>query len=225
MNIRIVIVLIFACALARAERDRLYTKPDPEAKGGLKGSITTPSLPVLSVLAIPPDEPRLVYEAKISGSDRREFELTGLPMRKYDLVVIYDDRYYEGLQLHRGESTLSSEDQEKIGATIQKAEKYFLKKTIHRLEGETGRGNQSRALVTYLRDTASTNGKDYRRSLRLIMLKDVGPGWQYERSRDLYPTWCKPAHAHPKHFQVPELGRIRVTDEIKDLGGLRLPEN
>ncbi|MFT5125771.1 MAG: hypothetical protein ACI97B_004422, partial [Verrucomicrobiales bacterium] len=119
----------------------------------------------------------------------------------------------------------SSEDQEKIGATIQKAEKYFLKKTIHRLEGETGRGNQSRALVTYLRDTASTNGKDYRRSLRLIMLKDVGPGWQYERSRDLYPTWCKPAHAHPKHFQVPELGRIRVTDEIKDLGGLRLPEN
>ncbi|MFT7514484.1 MAG: hypothetical protein ACI9QL_003706 [Candidatus Omnitrophota bacterium] len=225
MNIRIVIVLIFTCALARAERDRLYTKPDPEAKGGLKGSITTPSLPVLSVLAIPPDEPRLVYEAKISGSDRREFELTGLPMRKYDLVVIYDDRYYEGLQLHRGESTLSSEDQEKIGATIQKAEKYFLKKTIHRLEGETGRGNQSRALVTYLRDTASTNGKDYRRSLRLIMLKDVGPGWQYERSRDLYPTWCKPAHAHPKHFQVPELGRIRVTDEIKDLGGLRLPEN
>lgn len=224
MRFRILVAAFFMGALAQAERDRLYTKPDPEAKGGIKGSITTPSLPVLSVLAIPPDEPRLVYEAKISGPDRREFMLTGLPMRKYDMVVIYDDRYYEGLNLHRGESTLTDEDKQKIAATVQKAEKYFTKKTIHRLEGETGRGNRSRAIVTYLRDRSSTNGKDFRRSLRLIMLKDVGPGWQYERSRDLYPTWCKPQFANPKHYNVKELGRIRVTDEIKDLGGLRLPE-
>ena len=173
---------------ALAERDRLYSKTDPSDTGGIKGSVITPSKAIVQILAIPPDEPRLVYVGKLMGSDKREFLFENLPMRKYDLVVIYDDEFYEGLNLNRGGSTLTYEDQDKIKATVDKAEKYFLKKTIHRLEGETGRGNEARCIVTYLRDKASTNGSDYRRSFRLIMLKDVGPGWQIVRTRDLYPT-------------------------------------
>ena len=217
-------ILLFSLN-SHAERDRLYSSVDPTDTGGIKGSIVTPSKAIVQILAIPPDEPRLVYVGQLLGTDKREFLFEHLPIRKYDLVVIYDDEYYEGLNLHRGDSNLNDEDQAKIKATVDKAEKYFLKKTIHRLEGESGRGKEARCIVTYLRDKASTNGKDYRRSLRLIMLKDVGPGWQIVRTRDLYPTWTKPVHANPTHHYVEDLGRIRVTSSIKDIGGLRLSSN
>lgn len=224
INVVFLLALIVP-ASAREERYRLYSKTDPSDTGGIKGSIVTPSKPLVAILAIPPDEPRLVYNGTISGPDRREFIFKNLPIRKYDLFVIYDDEFYEGLNLHRGDSTLTEEDHAKIKATVDKAEKYFLKKYIHRVEGESGRGNEARVIVTYLRDKASTNGSDHRRSFRLLMMKDVGPGWQIARSRDLYPTWTKPQYNNPKHHYVKELGRIRVTDAIKDIGGLRLSAN
>jgi hypothetical protein len=219
-----VFILLTACTV-QAERDRLYSKTDPAATGGIKGSIITPSQSIVSILAVPPDEPRLVYEGKVLGTDKREFLFENLPMRKYDLMVIYENAYYEGFNLMRGESTLTEDDLAKINATVAKAEKYFLKKFVYRVEGETGRGNEARAVVGYLRDTASTNGSDHRRTVRLIMFKDVGPGYQIVRTRDLYPTWTKPQTNQPKHHYVKELGRIRVTDEIKDVGGLRLSSN
>ena len=210
------------CSTARAERDRLYSAPDLSAAGGVKGEIVSPRRPVLEVLAIPPDEPRLVYRAKVGGPNRRTFSVTGLPMRKYDLVVIYDDAFYEGLDLHRGEDTLTNEDRQKIQATIRKAEPYFTKKTIHRLEGTTGRGNLCRCICTYMRDRPSTNGRLYRRAFKIVILKDVGPGWQVVRARDIYPTWIDPARIEARHTYSRKLGRIRVTDHVKDLGGINL---
>ena len=55
---------------------RLYSKPDPAAKGGITGRIGSPDLPIDQILAIPADEPRLVYEGTL-GSDKRSFTFEG----------------------------------------------------------------------------------------------------------------------------------------------------
>jgi hypothetical protein len=218
-------VLLLVGGTALAERDRLYSEPDPSSTGGIRGQVARPERALRQVLAIPSDEPRLVYEGTRSGPGEREFSFSGLPMRKYDLIFVFDDDFYEGLELVREEDTLTDEDRAKIKATIDKAEPYFTRRIIHRVQGTTGRGNMARAICTFLRDRASTNGSDYRRTFRLYILKDVGPGWQVVRSRDLYPIWTAPVHATPKHHFDPKLSQIRVTDSVKDLGTITLLEN
>lgn len=218
--------LTLTAITAAPERYRLYTKPDPEAAGGITGSIGIPGRPIEQILAIPPDEPRLVYEGTVTGNARRDFAFKGLPMRKYDLVVIYKDRLYEGLSLERHDDTLTATDRQKIKATIDKAEPFFTRKIIHRLEGTTGRGELCRCICTYMRDVASTNGPDGKRNIRrtfkLVMLKDVGPGWQVVRARDLYPSWTSMTDAVVTHRHSKALSRIRVTRSVKDLGTLTL---
>lgn len=222
------LLIIAALSLAggvRAERDRLYTPPDPTAGGGIQGMVVYPVLPIEQILAIPPDEPRFVYKGYLAGPDRRAFRFEGLPMRKYDLVVIYKDRFYEGLRLQRGANTLTPEDRTKIKNIVQASEPYFTKKIIHRVEGTTGRGNLARAICTFLRDRPSADGhSDYRRTFKLIMFKDVGPGWQVVRARDLYPVSVKPGSEGSRHRFTKVLSGIRVTRSIKDLGELRLTE-
>ncbi|MDP6524437.1 MAG: hypothetical protein QGI24_07380 [Kiritimatiellia bacterium] len=219
-------LLFLTAATSRAapERYRLYTKPDPTSTGGMKGHIYSPKMPIQQVLAIPPDEPRIVYKGDVSGADSRTFSFTGLPMRKYDLVVIFETKFYEGLQLHREENTLTKEDLKKIDYIVQKSDPYFTKKVIHRVEGTTGRANLARCIITSLRDkgSADVSHAKWRRTFKLIMLKDVGPGWQVVRSRDLYPVWIESRYANPPHYYSKELSRIRVTNSKKDLGEIDL---
>ena len=65
---------------------------------------------------------------------------------------------------------------------------------------------------------------DFRRTSKLILLKDVGVGWQVERTRDLYPCWVEPKFFLPTHHHTKALSRIRVADSIKDLGEIDLAE-
>lgn len=223
------ILVSAACAApAPPDRHRLYTTPDPAATGGIEGSVAYPSEAIEQVLAIPPDEPRWVYEGTVTGSDRRSFRFTGLPMRKYDLVVIYKNRFYEGLQLHREDNTLTKGDVAQITTTIQKCEPFFTAKIIHRLEGTTGRGNLARCICTFVREKksetwlAEASGSGNRRTFKIVMLKQVGPGWQIVRSRDLYPIWATPGISRPTHGYSRELSRVRVTDRVKKLSPLHL---
>lgn len=235
-------VVILGCALATFAgeinvdplegRSRLYTEPDPSSSGGITGRIVQPAQPIEQILATPPDAPQLVYKGTITGEDKQSFRFDGLPMRKYDLVVIYENALFEGLQLARGDNTLTAGDREKIDASIQKSEPYYPDKIIHRLEGETGRGNHARAICTFYLESGSellfntyegaSRREDPRRAFKLIILKDVGPGWQIERARDLYSKWASKSTLQPKHHFRPELSRIRVADSIKDLGELHL---
>jgi hypothetical protein len=221
-------LLFLTAATSRAvpERYRLYTKPDPTSAGGIKGHVYSPKMPIQQVLAIPPDEPRIVYKGDVSGSDSRTFSFTGLPMRKYDLIVIFETKFYEGLQLHREENTLTKEDLKKIDYIVQKSDPYFTKKVIHRVEGTTGRTNLARCIITSLRNkgSADVSHAKWRRTFKLIMLKDVGPGWQVVRSRDLYPVWIESRYANPPHYYSKELSRIRVTNSKKDLGEIDLKD-
>src|SRR6185436_17030812 len=102
----------------------------------------------------------------------------------------------------------------------------------HRVEGESGRGKTARAIVTYFRDKGSEllleqfEGKssrpDFRRTFKLVLLKDVGPGWQIARARDLYPVWMVPKRTLPMPKVSAALSQFRVADQIKDLGVLDL---
>jgi hypothetical protein len=214
------------------ERTRLYKKPDPASTGGLRGSVGSPVLPIEQILAVSADDVDEVYEGAVEGPQRNAFQFRGLPVGKYDLVVVFATEFYEGLRLSAEPSTLSAQDLLKINASIQKSEPFFPKKFIHRLEGLSGRGQEARAVCTYFRDKGSeldlekfegkSNRPDFRRTFKLVLLKDVGPGWQIARARDLYPVWTNPKVALPVHKYSPALHQLRVADQVKDLGVLQL---
>ncbi len=236
MILRLLALALLMTATAFAEeppeRTRLYTKPDPANVGGLKGRIAKPELPIEQILAMPAENPEELYAGEITGPKRDTFEFKNLPVGKYDLIVIYDLAFYEGFQLHRDANTLTPDDLKKIEATIQKSEPFFPKKFIHRVEGQTGRASAARCVCTFFRDHASelllqqfegkSNRPDFRRTYKLVVLKDVGPGWQIVRARDLYPVWMNPKHALPTHHFSTSLQQIRVADQLKDLGDLDL---
>lgn len=224
-------------AISAEERHRLYTQTIAADKGGIKGTIVSPRKPILQILAMPPDEPRFVYQGQITGGDKQGFLFESLPMAIYDLFVIYEDEFYEGLELHPKPNSLTPEDVKKINYIINESEPYFTKRVIHRLEGTTGRGNLARCVVTFLRDKASSGtsshreGFEYmkdqskmgwRRTYKLVWLKDVGPGWQIVQARDLYPVWTGPKNALPTHHYSERLSHIRVTDQIRDLGQINI---
>lgn len=229
----ILLLSLLLCPLMEAgdvdplEHSRLYTAADSSSGGGITGSISTPSAPIQQILAIPPGSPEKVYKGEV-GTDGRSFRFTGLPMNRYDLVVIYDEVFYEGLQLQRGESTLSKNDRMQITDIIERSEPFFTIKVIHRMEGETGRGNNARAICTFIRDRESEMyagpiiRTGFRRTFKLVILQQVGPGWQVVRTRDLYPLWVEPEGFRPRHEYRPALSGIRVTDQVKDIGSMGL---
>ncbi|MEI8138491.1 MAG: hypothetical protein WCI03_01340 [bacterium] len=211
------------------ERHRLYTPPDPTASGGIIGVITTPAKPILQVLAMPPDEPQLVYEGQITGSNQQGFLFENLPMAKYDLFVIYEDEFYEGLELTYEPDTLTEKDRQSISYIVNASDPFFNKKVIHRVAGTTGRGNFARCVVTQYRDGPGTVSADYevlkgisRRTFKLIWLKDVGVGWQVVQKRDLYPVTVAMKLLTPAHHYSKVLSRVRVTDQVKNLGDIKL---
>ncbi|MCX6998256.1 MAG: hypothetical protein NTV49_14525, partial [Kiritimatiellaeota bacterium] len=81
------------------ERHRLYTVTNPADTGGIKGHMSSPYKPIQQILAMPPNEPRFVYEGKVLGAARQDFLFESLPMALYDLLVVYEDDFYEGLEL------------------------------------------------------------------------------------------------------------------------------
>lgn len=220
-----------ACAgdveFKQAAPDHLYTTPEADVPGGIKGHVAAPARPIEKVLAIPADEPSRVYIGDIGGADQQAFRFRGLPMDRYDLVVIYEDAFYEGLRLHRGESELTESDLSGIRKTIERSEPFFSHKIIHRVEGATGRGGDARAICTYYRETPAETyifetRDGYRRTFKLVMLRDVGPGWQIVRARDLHPIWTTPEKQRAQHAHRAELSGIRVTDSMRVLGELVL---
>ncbi len=235
----LLLAIVFLCSAAWAEEkkssdkpeagDRLYTAPDPAAGGGIEGRVARPSRPIEAVLALPFSDPARVYFGEITGKDGRSFRFAGLPMDRYGLIVIYDDAMYEGLTLHWDESTLTADDLKGINDTIQRCDPFFSHKIIHRLEGTTGRGGGARAICTFYRDALAEaylfeERFGYRRTFKLIVLQQVGPGWQIARARDLYPVWITPDRQTVKYVYKEALSGVRVTDSRKNIGDLMLED-
>ena len=219
-------------ARAQVSQSRyLYTAPDPAATGGIKGEIVRPSQPVVGVFALPQGHPEWVYKAELAGPSSNRFAFAGLTVDRYDLLVVYDQGFYEGLVLAREENTLTKEDEKKIKAIIDKSEPFFNEKVIHRLAGKSGQmEGAARCICTFLRSKKSMGFidgawyPDHRRAFKLVVLEDVGPAWQIVRTREIFATQVTPGSGRdmvPHHY-CPKLGAIRVTDSMKDLGSLDL---
>ena len=207
----------------------LYTKPDPSAEGGIRGQITGRQEPLVAVFALPADEPRFVYKGTVTGSEKKEFKFNGLPIGKYDLLLVFDDSFYEGLTLSRCEDSLLAKDRALIEKIISRSEPYFNKKVINRMLGKTGTmTGKARCICTFFRSKPSTgfsDGKTYtgrRQSLKLVLLEDVGPGWQVTKTREIYSNMVKPDSGIIKHVYRKHLGNIRVIDKVKDMGRIDL---
>jgi hypothetical protein len=204
----------------------LYTKPDPSVPGGISGTILRPARPIVEIFANPPSDPAKLYRGIVSGIDRQQFHFKGLPAAKYDLFILYDKTCFEGLMLSRDDTSLTSDDRIDIRRTIEKSETFFEKKKILRIEGQTGKGSQARAIVEFLRFRQSVDYEgnahlEPRRSLKLVILKQVGPGWQIVSSREFDVRFFKRG-VSLNHRYNEKLNRIRVVDSVKDLGTLNL---
>lgn len=215
---------------AAPENTYLYTKPDETATGGITGRITSPSDPIELIVATPAAEPEKAYKGELDPATPGAFTFKGLPAGRYDLIVFYKGSFYEGLSLSRDGNSLNELDLEKINTTLQKSEPFFPEKFINRLEGQTGRGNQARMVATYFRAKGSLltfttykgqfSRDDHKCAIKLVILQDVGPGWQITQTRNYNAVWVKPGTPPPKHNFSPALSKIRVAEETKDIGNL-----
>ena len=207
----------------------LYTEPDPSSGGGIKGRVLSPAKALVAAYALPPDEPRFVYKGAVGA--KGAFSFSGLPPSMYDLILVFEDSFYEGLTLSRQGGTVPSGDREAIESIVLKSEPYYTRKLVHRVEGRGGTSGVARCICTFLRDKGSIgfmDGKiypDFRRSLKLVLLEQVGPGWQVVRTREIHTTMVRPGTGPLEHFTAPGIRSIRVTDDVKDLGTIDLTQS
>lgn len=206
-------------------RDTLYTDPDPSANGGLRGTVVYPLDRLVAVMAMPPHNPRSVYRGEITGGGNG-FRFQGLPIAKYDLVLVFEKAFYEGLTLTYDEDTLTEEDRRAIAAHIHQSIPFFNVKRVHRIQGTTGREGTARSVLQELRtrEIRRTPPGTRVRSLKLAFSEDVHIGWQMVHTRELLHQEARPGHYKEllTHHFHPDLGDIRVINSIRDLGELDL---
>lgn len=193
---------------------RLYTDPDPSASGGITGQVGFTQSPLRAAFAMPPTDVRLVYRGTIEGTNR--FNFRGLPVGRYDLVLVFDDGFYEGISLAR-ENTLTDRDVKLIKEHLSATVPFFPIKTYHRYAGTTGRGQEARVVYQEMRDNI--------RTIKLGIMQDVGDvGWQLVRSREIIRIDSNQTTSRPgviPHHHRPDLGGIRVVDSVRDLETIR----
>ena len=208
---------------------RLYTPPDPSAKGGIHGRIKQ-NKPLLKVFAIVPDNPKLVYRGAVA-TNGTEFSFQGLPVAKYDLLLVNKSRFYEGFKLTSDADSLSAKDRGQIEAIIVNSVPFFNVKKIHRCDGTTGQSGAARCVLQEVRTLPVTDQEgmlhpEYQvRSIRLACLENVGTaGWQLVTTREIIrmQMWAADLQGVLPHAYLPALGQIRVMDEIKELGEIDL---
>jgi hypothetical protein len=215
------------------QSSQLYTDPDSASGGGVQGEILAPDQKIVAIFATPQEAWEKVYRGEVVGEQGRSFRFSGLPIGKYDLVVVFANRFYEGLALNRDGAEkpgLTTKDQAKIAETINKSTPFFDTKKIHRVEGYTGRAGQARCVLQDLRTRPTTlQSGDVRadiqiRSLKLALLEDVNIGWSLENTREFLRQEVAGDEFRGllPHQYSPRLNNIRVIDSVKDLGKISL---
>ena len=208
------------------QSSKLYTEKDPEAQGGLRGTVKGGE--ILGIFAIPQDKWQSVYLATLG--DDGGFYFRGLPSGKYDLAVLFENRFVEGITLMRKESTLTAKDKKSIKEKIEASNAFFNEKHIERCEGVTGRAGQARTLLQELRSrpvtlqSAEVRSDIQIRSIKIVLSEDVGPGWAIQNTREIVRQEVGPGDTMGmipvRH--VDSLHGIRVLDTMKDIGEIEL---
>jgi len=236
----------------------LYSKTDPDASGGIKGVIAEAPSEVLGVVAMPQKFPNVaaledveggqstknvrninknmtnqVYLAEL-GSDNA-FSLSGLPPGKYDLFVLCENCFYEGLLLSREENTLTDADTQSIKAKITESNPFFNVKNQYRMEGQTGSFGKARVIEQEVRTLPVTlQNADVLthiqiRSIKLCLMesigtKNLGVHWEVKKTREITRQEVGPPDTKsviPGYFSK-SLQGIRVSTSIKDVGSIIL---
>ena len=212
------------------QSSRLYTPPDPAAGGGVKGRIARGDQPARAVFAMAVDDYRLVYKGEMAG-DGREFAFRGLPVGRYDLVVLFDDAFAEGLTLTRDENSLAAADLASIESAVRKGTPFFDTKAIHRCEGTGGEAGKARGVLQEVRtrpvtlQSAAVRTDIQVRSLKLVLAENVGsPGWSVSNTREIVRQEVGPREPRGllNHLYDARLGGIRVLGAVKDIGELSI---
>ena len=203
-----------------------YTKCENTLAGGITGQVMQSAE---LVLAAATGEPNKLYRAVIDNTTGT-FLFKGLPVGRYDILVFDGNFCYEGITLSR-ENTLTDLDREQISQTIMKSEPFYPNKTLWRIEGQTGQGNEAQVIASFYHPKGTAIDpfagdviQDlWKRNVKIISLKYVGAGWQITNSRACNSDWIMKDSSEFIHRFVPSaLSKIRVTDEIKNIGKLDL---
>ena len=228
--------LAAACATAPAgsvtgtkQSTRLYTEPDPAATGGIAFSLPATCEPLEAAIAVPVMSRDLAYNGQVAA-DGRSVRFAGLPVNRYDLVLVFDGRIVEGVLLNRDASTLTDADRGRIKSTVDRSIAFFDTKAIHRCEGVAGAEGRAAAVLQEVRtrpitlQDASVRTDIQVRSLKLAFFEDVGPGWHMVRSREIIRQEVGPGDAKGllAHQHEPQLQGIRVMDDVRDLGTIAI---
>jgi len=236
----------------------LYTKPDPSATGGIKGVIAAAPSEVLGVLAMPQKFPNIsamddieggtsaknarninkdmtnqVYLAGLGGDNA--FSFNGLPPGKYDLFVLCENCFYEGLLLSREDNTLTEPDIKSIKAKITESNPFFNVKNQHRMEGQAGTYGKARVIEQEVRtlpvtlQSAEVLKHIQIRSIKLCLMESVGTAnlgtqWEMKKTREITRQEVGPPDTKgviPGYF-CKALRGIRVSTSTKDVGTVTL---
>jgi len=220
------LLLLLALAAAQpamAQPGRIYTKADPNATGGIEGEV---EVALTHAIAVNRDREH-VYLAQLSDEGRK-FKFAGLPVGKYDLVLVGHNReLYEGLVLGSDLSSLSTVSRKNYETRATKQDEFFNRSHIHVVGFDHDR---ILALVErlstrkILKGSGEPLGKNLRR-LEVLELTMAADDWQVAGTRHLYREGEPIGSTEPEFFRhehVAELGDIRVINEVKSLGKLPL---
>lgn len=214
--------------MAAAHGDTYHNKPDPAATGGLLGRIVSRER-LQAVIVIEPFELK-AYQANIdSGAGR--FELKGLPVGEYDLLVKTIGHVYEGLTLE-WDPDLSPTPVELsaicggVMETFKTSEDYFNRKRIVRLTGDPERARLFVCQTRTKHVVAPSGAKidAHIRRLDLVEMIRTRHTWQLVTTRHLLrqevPLGSDDATV--RFIASPRLGAILVGDRMTDVGTIDL---
>ena len=160
----------------------------------------------------------------------KSFRWTGLPIGKYDLVLITKSgAIYEGVVLGEDTAKLSAVSLKHLDERVTKADTFFNKARIEHT-GLIDDGGQLLAFVERLRDkqilkqSAAKLNANLRR-FEVIDFTKAGDDWQMMTNRHLYREEAPvgPNMEFFRHVFLPTLSGIRIVDTVKDLGTVALP--
>ena len=211
---------LVAAALADEPAQRIYTAPDATARGGIRGVV---NVVLTHALAVEHDRTR-VYRGTLSDGNKG-FSFSGLPVGKYDLVLVTADGVYEGLALGEQTRDLPAGSLENLKKRVNAQDAFFNRTLIHCVGFD---GDNALVFVERIRDKLILKQSAEKldatlRRLEVMELAQAGDDWQVTTTRHLYREEQPPGGINfLKHGFARELGSLRVIDTVKDLGSFQL---
>lgn len=200
----------------------LYTQPRATDSGGLRVRLAEASPSAVLAAAFGRRKHNL-FRAKLEKQGK-ELVFEHLPTDVYDLIVVADGVFFEGIRLVRQpDADALAVDRTAIDEEIRKIEGFFDRKLVHRLEieGEAAATvlQQWREKKAVQQSGAVVQGSIH--SVDLIWFAKPKKGWQLLKRRQLYRDELA-LRGPLAHYHKPPLGNIRVIGSVKELGPLEL---